>query len=299
MRPEIAKGPDAAKPDSTVAPSTPIPLSVDRPAHITRRSGLVGIGALAGGLVLSGSLAGALRAADLVAGEQGGVSAVTSGHTLTLEDGLNVRLAGITAPSRSEPWGREAREGLSALLRGRTVQLSYGGDPRDRYDRALAQLHTLTTEGTPDLWIQEDLVRLGLARVYTWPKELIDHVRLYKAEGEARRAGRGLWGHPAYAVRGPEPNALAQHVDSLQLVEGIVTSTADIRGRAYLNFGADYRTDFTVAVARKHRKRFKGSEPVGDPVLLEGARIRVRGWVELINGPMIWASHPARIEVLS
>jgi sensor domain CHASE-containing protein len=88
---------------------------------------------------------------------------------------------------------------------------------------------------------------------------------------------------------------LAQHVDSLQLVEGIVTSTADVRGRVYLNFGADYRTDFTVAIAKKHRKRFKSV----DPVTLEGARIRVRGWVELMNGPMIWVSHPARIEILS
>jgi hypothetical protein len=32
---------------------------------------------------------------------------------------------------------------------------------------------------------------------------------------------------------------------------------------------------------------------------LERARVRVRGWIELTNGPMIWASHPARIEILS
>ncbi|MGB6231054.1 MAG: thermonuclease family protein, partial [Litorimonas sp.] len=199
------------------------------------------------------------------------------------------------APRRPEPWGREAREGLAGLLRGRRVQLSYGGDPRDRYDRALAQVHTLTPDGVPDLWVQEEMVRLGLARVYTWPDELIDHAALYRAEREARARGRGLWSHDAYLVRGPEPNALAQHVDSLQLVEGIVTSTADVRGRAYLNFGADYRTDFTVAVAKKHRRRFA----LYDPVSLEGARVRVRGWVELINGPMIWVNHPARIEILS
>ena len=175
------------------------------------------------------------------------------------------------------------------------MRLSYGGDPRDRYDRALAQVHLVTDDEAQDLWVQAALVEQGLARVFTWPDEKIDAATLYAAEMRARVQGRGLWTDPAYAVRGPEPNSLAQDVDSLQLVEGIVTSTADIRGRAYLNFGADYRTDFTIAVAKKHRKRFTAV----DPVSLEGARVRVRGWIELTNGPMIWASHPERIEILS
>lgn len=257
--------------------------------NITRRAGLVG------GAALTLSLTGALRANDRVAGEVDTVASVTSGHSLTLTSGLIVRLAGIVAPSRGDPFGREARDGLSTLVQGRQVRLSYGGDPRDRYDRALAQLHTLSPDGDEDLWVQDALVRLGLARVYTWPDEQIDAETLYASEVLSRVQAQGLWADSAYAVRGPEPNALAQFVDSLQLVEGIVTSTADVRGRAYLNFGADYRSDFTVAVAKKHRKRFKES----DPVSLEGARVRVRGWVELVNGPMIWASHPARIEILS
>ncbi|MEM7728905.1 MAG: thermonuclease family protein [Pseudomonadota bacterium] len=263
--------------------------------HISRRAGLVGLGALAGGAAISVSLAGAMRAAELIPGEEDTVAAVTSGHTLMLASGLRVKLAGVAAPARADSWGREAHEGLSGLLRGRRVRLSYGGDTRDRYDRATAQLHTLAPDGSPDLWVQKELVRLGLARVYTWPDETVDHRALYAVEGVARARGRGLWSHADYAVRRPDPDPLAQHVDSLQLVEGLVTSTADVRGRAYLNFGADYRTDFTVAVAKKHRKRFADY----DPVDLEGARIRVRGWVELINGPMIWASHPARIEVLT
>lgn len=241
------------------------------------------------------SLTGALRASERIAGEVGTVTSVTSGHSLTLASGLIVRLAGIVAPTWDDPFGKEARDGLRMLLQGREVRLSYGGDPRDRYDRALAQIHTLNPDGVEDIWVQNELVRLGLARVYTWPDEQIDAGMLYASEVLARAQNRGLWVDPTYSVRGPEPNALAQDVDSLQLVEGIVTSTADIRGRAYLNFGADYRSDFTIAVAKKHRKRFK----TVDPVSLEGARVRVRGWIELTNGPMIWASHPARIEILT
>ena len=266
-----------------------------RHAHMSRRTAVLGLGAL-GSATLAGSiLSGGLKASDLIDGEIDRVASVMSGQTLTLESGLKVRLAGITVPKVTEPFGRESRDALSGLVRGRTVRLSYGGDMRDRYDRALAQLHLLTPQGKEDFWVQAELIRQGLARVYTWPDEQIDFETLYSLEQEARLKGRGLWAHTNYAIRGPEPNALAQMVDSLQLVEGIITSTADVRGRAYLNFGADYRTDFTVTVAKKHRKRFKRY----DPVELEGARVRVRGWVELINGPMIWASHPARIEVLS
>ncbi|MEM9599869.1 MAG: thermonuclease family protein [Pseudomonadota bacterium] len=257
--------------------------------RLTRRMLMIG------GATLSLSLASGMKAADLKPGETGTVETVPSGEVVNLQDGLRVRLAGIATPRRIEPYARESREGLAGMVRGRTVRLSYGGDPRDRYGRALAQLHTLTPSGANDLWVQAEMVRLGLARVYSWPDEVLDTDALYALETEARRQGRGLWSHEAYQIRGPEPNALAQHVDSLQIVEGIVTSTADVRGRAYLNFGADYRTDFTVSVAKKHRKRFMAY----DPVDLEGARVRVRGWIELINGPMIWASHPARVEVLS
>lgn len=258
-------------------------------SDITRRAGLFG------GVAFTLSLTGALHATELVAGEVDRVARVTSGHSFVLTSGLNVRLAGVVAPGRGDLFGTEAKAGLTALLQGRSVRLSYGGDPRDRYDRALAQVHTLDDDGNDDAWVQSELAQSGLVRVFTWPDELIDAQALYRAETAARVQALGLWADPAYAVRGPEPNALAQDVDSLQLVEGIVTSTADIRGRAYLNFGADYRSDFTIAVARKHRRRFNAV----DPVSLEGARVRVRGWIELTNGPMIWASHPARIEILS
>jgi len=139
------------------------------------------------------------------------------------------------------------------------------------------------------------MVRLGLARVYSWRGDHADIDALYRLEVEARDAQRGIWAHEFYEVRRPDPDPLAQYVDTVQIVEGIITSTADVRGRVYLNFGADYKTDFTIAIARKNRRAFEAL----DPVSLAGARVRVRGWVELINGPMIWVDHPERLEILS
>ena len=238
------------------------------------------------------------------AGEAGRVSRIIDGDSfvLALETGeeLSVRLATVQAPMTAQraaqawPYASESKAGLTALIKGRDVQLYYGGERRDRYGRVIAQVYTLDSHGESDLWVQGEMVRLGLARVFSWKGELADMAALYALETEARRRSRGLWTDPFYEVRKPDPDPLAQYVDSLQIVEGIITSTADVRGRIYLNFGADYKTDFTIAIAKKHAKQFAAI----DPVSLTGARVRVRGWIELINGPMIWLDHPGRLEIL-
>ena len=67
-------------------------------------------------------------------------------------------------------------------------------------------------------------------------------------------------------------------------------------GRVYLNFGSDWRTDFTVRIDPADASRF---ETAGmDLLALEGQVIRVRGWVQDENGPMIRVDHPERIELV-
>ena len=271
-------------------------------------AGLKRAAVLAGALFLGaanpGLNAAELGAPDLDAGESGNVKSVLDGDTLYLESGLKVRLSAMQSPKislgregfKDWPLGYEAKVALAALIRKRKVRLYYGGERRDRYDRALAQVYLLDEDGDADIWVQEEMVRLGMARVYTWPDTFQDSKALYAAEYEAREARRGIWGHDYYAIRSPAPDVLAQDVDSFQIVEGIITSSADIRGRVYLNFGANYKTDFTIAVAKKDRKRFKKSGI--DLMDLDGARVRVRGWIELMNGPMVWLDHPERLEIL-
>jgi len=246
-----------------------------------------------------------LRVPNLIAGETGQLRSVLDGDTLYLDNGLKVRLSAIQAPKlplgregfEAWPLGEESKTTLQKLTNGKTLQLYYGGERRDRYNRALAQTFTLNDKGAKDVWLQEEMVSLGMARVYTWPDTFQDSDRLYAAEVKARDAKRGIWGDDYYRIRSPEPDVLAQDIDSYQIVQGIVTSTADVRGQIYLNFGANYKTDFTIAIAKGDRKRF---EQAGlDPLSLEGATVRVRGWIELSNGPMVWLDHPERLEVLN
>lgn len=261
-------------------------------------------GTMLSGVMLLGASSMGTKGAKLTPGEIGRVASIVDGDTLFLDSGLKVRLSASQAPKlplgrkgfKAWPLGTEAKNALFNLTHNKTVQLFYGGKDRDRYDRALAQVFLIGEDGKPGLWLQEDMIRRGLARVYTWPDTWQDSERLYTAEREARAEKRGIWDDEFYAIRAPEPNALAQDVDSFQLVEGIITSVAEVRGQTYLNFGSDYRTDFTIVIASKDRKRFKKAGL--DPLSLEGARVRVRGWIELMNGPMIWLDHPERLEVL-
>ena len=250
--------------------------------------------------------------AGLTKGEMGRVARVIDGDSFVLEGGLRVTLAGVQAPKRAWPekdlraWplAEPSAKALDKLIKGKRVQLYYGGDKRDRYGRAPAQVWLLggasAQENSETFWVQEAMAEAGMARVYTWPGQKQNTKRLYAAETLARTAGLGIWrGQDTgnfYDVRKPDPNPLAQYVDSVQIVEGVIIDSADVRGTIFLNFGSDYKTDFTIGIAKKNRRAFK---KMGlDPLSLNGARVRVRGWIELGNGPIIWLQDPGRLEIL-
>jgi hypothetical protein len=133
-----------------------------------------------------------------------------------------------------------------------------------------------------------------MARVYSFPDNRAVVAEMLAAEGSARSKGAGIWGDDWYAVRAPE--ALASDLGGFQLVEGRVVDAADVRGTVYLNFGADWRSDFTVKVGKRHRKSFDAAG--FDLLALAGRTVRVRGWLDEYNGPMIEATHPEQIEIL-
>jgi endonuclease YncB( thermonuclease family) len=241
-------------------------------------------------------------------GETGRVAFNIGGDTFTLESGLTVKLAGIEAPQKSwpdknikpQPLSEDASNYVRDLIKGKTVGLYYSADHRDRFGRAIAQVWLLTETGDKDTWIQKNIVEAGFARVYPWQDSEYRVADLYMAEQVARKARRGIWNNRRtksyYKVRKPDENALAQSVDSVQIIEGIVVASADVKGIVYLNFGADYKTDFTVGIGKSTRKAFERINM--DPVQLTGARVRVRGWVEMQNGPMIWLNTPHRLEII-
>lgn len=251
---------------------------------------------LGAALALLPAVALAEGAAELSRGDPARAVRATDGQTLALDSGALVRLAGLYAPLGDAPYAEDARAGLDALVRGHRVRLRYDAERQDRRDRTLAHVFVEDGAGQEPGWVQGEMLRAGLARVATTAVNTAMAAEMLALEAEARAAGRGLWASPDYAVLEPDPYALAQRLDTFQIVEGIVVSAAETRDFLYLNFGLDYRTDFTVSIAARDIDDIR--EGGLDPLDLEGARIRVRGYVHAVNGPMIDVDHAAQIELL-
>jgi endonuclease YncB( thermonuclease family) len=100
---------------------------------------------------------------------------------------IRIRLHGIDAPEKSQPWGREA----AAFLRGKILNYTVELEPfqQDRYQRMIAIVHS----GGVD--VNAELVRLGHAWAYRKYMRKAD-AALCANEAEARLARRGLWSLP-------------------------------------------------------------------------------------------------------
>lgn len=259
-----------------------------------------------GGLVLA--LAGALFSMSAQAGPLPAcaphvevwsikVIRVERNGVLVLRDGRAVDVEGILLPAGGHDHApsflaRQAIDALRGLSRHRYVTLAANYPKEDRYGRLRAQVFFRHDKAQP--WLQLAMLRRGLARVNITPDRRECASALYAAERAARAARAGIWAYPAYAVR--MPGELAGETGTFQIVEGVVRA-ADVRGgRAYLNFGRDWRTDFTATISPDDMKLFRreGIDPRG----YAGMRVRVRGWIESMNGPEIEISAPEQIEVL-
>lgn len=236
-------------------------------------------------------------------GPRGIVQQVTDGDTVILDSGLTVRLIGMQAPKlplgrdgfEAWPKAEEAKAALETLVLGKPVRLSYGGERLDRHGRALGQLFVADESGT---WVQQAIVAQGLARVYSFADNRACLAELMAAESRARTMKLGIWSDPYYTVRrADQPQALAERSGHYELVEGRVLLADKAGGRVFLNFGRYWKEDFTAVIETRALRLFGDSG--FDPLVLEGALVRVRGWVDDRDGPRIEVTHPEQIEVLA
>lgn len=241
-------------------------------------------------------------APDLTFAGQAEVLAIDDAGTLVLRSGERARLLALRLPQPADlPTGADvaerrrqeglARQSLDALRRavvGRPVALWTTAVVRDRHGRLLVQATLAAEPDTP--WLQAALIRRGLARVATLPGAATGAAALLRVEATARAAGRGLWRDRLYRPRAPLETW--PWLGTFQIVRGTVRATAKVGSRVFLNFGEDWRRDFTVMVERPHRKGLETD------ALLDLRRqfIQVRGWLFPTNGPMIALDHPEALE---
>ena len=166
--------------------------------------------------------------------------------------------------------------------------LGYEPDPPrlDRHGRRLAHIFS------GPLWLQRELVARGLAVV---APPLVSRERaeaLLALERRARASEPGLWMRLEARNLAVAADRARTALDRFAIVEGRVLSVARGFRSNFVNFGEDWREDFTIYLKRGRISR------AFPPESLEGRRIRVRGWVYFSNGPAIDLADPVYLEVL-
>ena len=227
---------------------------------------------------------------------------VTDAGNLIMSNRQQVKLQNILLPSvpdhliKNDKWPAllKSVQFLRRELIGQSVLIASSNPKKDRHGKLVAQIYVW--KGTKHTWLQQLLVQEGLARVSA-DRVSPCFTRLLAREEEARQQKKGLWALDMYQVRlASKANDLVRYEHSFQVIEGYVKNITIIRGHAYMNFGRNWRTDFTVKISKKNWKRFKTKGLAAEHY--KGKRIRTRGWIELRNGPLVNISHPAQIEII-
>lgn len=113
------------------------------------------------------------------------VTAVRDGDTIELSNGQVIRLYGIDAPEKGQPYGKESTDNLKELVEGQKVSIN--SESWDRYGRLVARV------GRDGSDMSNEQLRDGMAWHYT---QYSDSKLYERSEREARDAGLGLWADP-------------------------------------------------------------------------------------------------------
>ena len=216
-----------------------------------------------------------------------------------IEGATMVRLAGIDAPRprassadrpgaarqrRAPPWPNWPKSAV--------VCLSLPPQKFDRYGRLLAQV-----VGDDGLWLQE---RTAASRSGARPYHPGDAGARPGDAGDRNcrppATGSGYGARPSSGFATP-PTPAGSSAASSSSKAGWSDDPVGRKDWWYLNFGEDWRNDFTV----EHRQGGPAAVRRSgfDLFALQGKVIRVRGWMEKLNGPMIEVNHPEQIEILA
>jgi endonuclease YncB( thermonuclease family) len=222
------------------------------------------------------------------------VSKVFDGDSIVLSDGREIRYIGIDAPETggnrpAEYGGKEAADLNERLAAEKEIRLEFDVEAKDHYGRTLAYVYV------GDTMINRELVAAGVAPAVSYPPNLRHVKELSAAMDEARRARRGLWADTGRWM--VDANEAGDYIGESKTVVGRVLSTGVVRAGIFLNFGSDFKTDFTAFIPTQYLTLYFMTA-VADPTLAyRGRVIEVTGTINERNGPTIRVTHPDQIYI--
>lgn len=142
-------------------------------------------------------------------------------------------------------------------------------------------------------WLQEELVLRGFGLwngAASYPLPLRE--RLIRAEKAAMIEKSGIWRRFSIIDANRPPKAYWK--GEFVIAEGTIRDVYRSPSVTYLNFGDDWRTDFTAAIPARARKKFEaGGWKLAD---LKNRSVTIRGRVRFYNGPYMELDFPEQLE---
>ena len=157
---------------------------------------------------------------------EGRVSAIIDARALRMDDGREVRLAGIETVT-------DGSAALIALVAGRSVTLRGETDAPDRYGRQPAFVFVEQAAAS----VQNQLLAQGDALASGNVADKACAAELAAAEAAARQARRGIWANRTAIKNAESPGDILARIGQFTVVEGKVLSVRQAGATTYINFG--------------------------------------------------------------
>ncbi len=224
---------------------------------------------------------------------------VIDGDTVKLSNGKLLRYIGIDTPEirirkngefvySPQPFALEAKAYNEKLTENRFVRIEFDVQKKDKYGRLLGYCFA------DGVFVNAKLIEDGYAVLYTFPPNTAHTDFFAKLQKEARKNKRGLWG--SYEVIAH--HQAADHINQIRTIRGEVVDTYQSQKCVYLNFGKNYKKDFTVVIFNNSLNEFidKNIDPA---TFYKNKLIEVTGKVKEYNGPEVIINHPNEITVIN
>jgi endonuclease YncB( thermonuclease family) len=223
---------------------------------------------------------------------------IVDGDTVDVDSGVTVRYIGIDTPETrrqtSAGWvatgdedGEEAKKANEALVMGKKVRLEYDVQKKDRYGRTLA--YVFVRENKKEIMVQTELLRRGLAFLYTLPPNVRYADVFLAAQKEARKSKAGMWAHEFHVPAAQACNFIGQR----KFIMGKVVHARRTDKMVSLEMDGLHIVIFTKDLGFFESA---GIRPAQD---YTGKKVSVFGLIKSYRGsPEIIVSHPWQIEIL-
>lgn len=226
------------------------------------------------------------------------VSEVIDGDTVKLSNGRLLRYIGLDTPEvrikrngqfiyDPQPFALEAKEYNQKLVEAKAVRVEFDLEKQDKYGRLLGYCFI------DDTFVNAKLIQEGLAVLYTYPPNVKYVDRFVSSQKKARLEKKGLWG--SYQLI--DHNQAHKYIGQIRTVKGRVVSSYQSPKCVFLNFGNDYKSDFTVVIFNNALAAFtkQGINPIN---FYQHKLVEVSGRIREYNGPEIIVNTPYEIQIL-